>query len=306
MLDREQLETFACVAEQQSFDRAATLLAVSRGAVSLRIRALEERLGTTLLIRDKPVVPTPPGENLLRHVQALRLMEHDVLHLIAPERRDGARVPMAIAVNADSLATWFAEPLWQLLQHPGLALEVIADDQDHTAPRLARGEVIGCISTVARPASGFRAEAIGGMDYRCYASPAFAARHFADGLTVPSALQAPAVLFDRKDALHTEFLQRLFGLQVDKYPRHYLPAPVTLMQGIVEGVGYGLVPEVQALPVVEAGGLIDLAPQFPTRVQLYWHHWDHEPALAASLTDHIVREARKRLLPVTDDPAACT
>ena len=75
MLDRDQLETFATVAEQQSFERAATLLNVTRGAVSQRVKALEESLATILLLRDKPVTPTPAGEVLLRHVKTLRLLE---------------------------------------------------------------------------------------------------------------------------------------------------------------------------------------------------------------------------------------
>ena len=63
MLDRDQLETFATVAEQQSFERAATALNVTRGAVSQRVKALEESLSTILLLRDKPVTPTPAGDS---------------------------------------------------------------------------------------------------------------------------------------------------------------------------------------------------------------------------------------------------
>ena len=44
MLDRDQLETFAVVIEQQSFEKAATALSITRGAVSQRIKALEESL----------------------------------------------------------------------------------------------------------------------------------------------------------------------------------------------------------------------------------------------------------------------
>lgn len=75
MLDRELLETFATVAEQQSLERAAAVLHVTRGAVSQRIRSLEESLATVLLLRDKPVTPTAAGEVLLRHVKYLRLLE---------------------------------------------------------------------------------------------------------------------------------------------------------------------------------------------------------------------------------------
>ena len=69
MLDRDQLETFATVAEEQSFERAAMKLNVTRGAVSQRIKTLEESLATVLLVRERPVTPTPAGEILLRHVQ---------------------------------------------------------------------------------------------------------------------------------------------------------------------------------------------------------------------------------------------
>ncbi len=41
MLDHDQLETFATVAEEQSFDKAALKLNITRSAVSQRIKALE-------------------------------------------------------------------------------------------------------------------------------------------------------------------------------------------------------------------------------------------------------------------------
>lgn len=107
MLDREQLETFATVVEQQSFERAACVLSITRGAVSQRIRALEESLSLVLLVRDRPVVPTPAGETLLRHVTALRILEGSVRQALAPTPAKGRPIPLAIAVNADSLATWF-------------------------------------------------------------------------------------------------------------------------------------------------------------------------------------------------------
>ena len=178
MLDRDQLETFATVAEEQSFERAAMKLNVTRGAVSQRIKTLEGSLATVLLVREHPVTPTPAGEILLRHVQAMRLLEGAALNELMPTPRPNLPVALAIAVNADSLATWFQKVLQQILLKPQTTIEVISDDQDHTSARLARGEVIGCISTDAKPAVGFLAESLGAMTYRCCAMPAFAAKHF--------------------------------------------------------------------------------------------------------------------------------
>lgn len=294
-MDRDQLETFATIVEVQSFEKAAAQLNVSRGAVSQRIKALEETLSTVLLVRDKPVVPTARGEILLRHVKALRLLEDASLAELLPST-ERAPVQLAIAVNADSLATWFPAVLWPLLREQRVALEVVTDDQDHTLARLARGEVIGCISTEATPAAGFVAEPLGSMEYRCYATHAFAERHFPHGITVRDALKAPAVLFNRKDSLHDDFLLDLFGFRIEKYVKHYLPAPVTLLEGVAAGIGYGLVPSVQVVGRY-ASELVDLAPDHAVAVELYWHHWSAEPPQSKTVTECVLREAAAALRP---------
>jgi LysR family transcriptional regulator, chromosome initiation inhibitor len=296
MLDRDQLETFATVAEQQSFERAAAVLHVTRGAVSQRIKALEESLATILLLRDKPVTPTPAGESLLRHVKALRLLEASSLRELSSAADHDGPVPLSIAVNADSLATWFPPLLRELFARRLVALEIVTDDQDHTSSRLLRGEVVGCISTDAKAAAGFLAKPLGAMEYRCYATPGFIAEFLADGLTVRNVLRAPAVLFNRKDALHDEFLQRLFGMRIDRYPRHYLPSPSALLEGIAMSAGYGLVPSTQAQGLVQEGVLQELAPDDPVKVDLYWHHWEMEPPIAREITELIVARAEQWLI----------
>ena len=295
MLDRDQLETFATVAEEHSFERAASVLNITRGAVSQRIKSLEESLATVLLMREKPIVPTPAGEVLLRHVKALRLLEGAAMQELVPSASPHAPVPLAIAVNADSLATWFPAVLRELLLKRHVALEVVTDDQDHTASRLARGEVVGCISTEAKPATGFVAEQLGAMEYRCYATPDFVAEFFSRGLHIPAVLAAPAILFNRKDSLHDDFLLRHFAFAVDRYAKHYLPSPLALLEGIAMGAGYGLVPSSQAQPLVDCGQLVDIAPSEPMMVDLYWHHWELEPPLAQEISRLIVGTGHRSL-----------
>jgi LysR family transcriptional regulator (chromosome initiation inhibitor) len=114
---------------------------------------------------------------------------------------------------------------------------------------------------------------------------------------VQAVLIAPAILFNRKDSLHDDFLKRRFGFAVDRYPRHYLPSPMILMEGVATGVGYGLVPSLQAAGAAERGELVDLAPDEPVLVNLHWHHWELEPPLSREITDLVVRHAQVQLLP---------
>ncbi len=295
MLDRDQLETFATVAEEHSFERAAMLLNITRGAVSQRIKALEESLATVLVVRERPIAPTPAGEILLRHVKAMRILEGSALSELMPAPKTNIPVPLAIAVNADSLATWFPAVLRQILLNRRTSIEVICDDQDHTSARLARGEVIGCISTHFRPAVGFLAEPLGVMTYRCCATHEFTAQYFSNGFSVAGVLAATAVLFNRKDSLHDDFLRQQFGFAIDRYAKHYLPSPAALLDAIAIGAGYGLVPSTQCDPLIQDGRLVDLAPSHAVDVALYWHHWDLEPAVAHDITQLIVNIAYGQL-----------
>jgi LysR family transcriptional regulator (chromosome initiation inhibitor) len=292
VFDRQQLETFAVVVELRHFGRAANALNITRGAVSQRINALEETLGAPLLVRDG-AVPTPAGEALLRHIQVLRTLETDTLKQIKPDA--SVRTRVAIAVNADSLATWFG-PVACAIAKEQFALELVVDDQDHTLPILARGEAMGCVSTESTAPTGFVAEPIGAMEYECVAHPAFATTHFAQGLSLHDILAAPAVLFNLKDRLHGLFLESLLGFPVSGYATHYFPSPTALLSAIRCGVGYGLVPSLQAEPLTRSGDLVALAPSHKISVALYWHHWEMAPPNARAISETVMSHARQCLI----------
>ncbi|WMY09520.1 HTH-type transcriptional regulator ArgP [Paraburkholderia phenoliruptrix] len=289
--DRQQLETFAVVTEIRHFGRAADVLNVTRGAVSQRIIALEEALGTPLLVRAG-MTPTPAGEVLLRHIQAIKLLEADTLQRLKPAEKQRTRI--AIAVNADSLATWF-EPVACAIARENFELELIVDDQDYTLSVLTRGEAMGCVSTATSPPTGFVAEPVGAMEYVCVAIPEFARAHFPRGVTLHNILAAPAVLFNRKDGLHAVFLERLLGFPVSGYATHFFPSPIALLTAIRAGVGYGLVPSMQVQPLIDAGDVISLAPHHRVAVSLYWHHWKAAPPNAQQISELIVRRACEAL-----------
>ena len=82
LMDTRQLAAFCAVVEKSSFSQAAEKLGVTQPAVSLQVRALEERLGQTLLDRSgRRVEPTEAGLRLYRSAQ--RMIATDVVRAIA-------------------------------------------------------------------------------------------------------------------------------------------------------------------------------------------------------------------------------
>ncbi len=78
MLDYASLATVAAVVREGSFERAARSLNVTTSAVSQRIKQLEERLGSVLIIRGQPCRATDMGRLLCSHVEQVGLLEQEL------------------------------------------------------------------------------------------------------------------------------------------------------------------------------------------------------------------------------------
>ncbi|MDP3708173.1 MAG: HTH-type transcriptional regulator ArgP [Polaromonas sp.] len=292
MLDARQLDTLAAVLEHGSFGAAAKALSLTLAAVSLRIKSLEAELGQRLLVRGKQVRATPAGQALLGHVKQVRLMESD---LMAGLPGGGAGMQtLSVAVNADSLTSWFLPGVAGALQTHRLLLDVVVDDQDHTHDALKSGDVVGCVTTLAQSMRGCVAEPLGIMRYRCVAAPALIAEW--GGALPHRLLRSPAVIFNRKDALQDAWLAQHFNLRDALYPRHFVPAVDAFELALGLGLGWGMVPDMLLAARPAGLPLQEVLPSHPVDVVLYWQHWAREPLAAQRLTQAIKRAAQERLL----------
>ncbi|WP_372656713.1 HTH-type transcriptional regulator ArgP [Hydrogenophaga sp.] len=300
MLDARQLEALAAVVEHGGFGPAAGALSLTLAAVSLRIKALEEHLGQRLLVRGKSVRATAAGQALLAHVKQVRMMETDLLAGLqgGGASKAGPRwQSLSVAINADSVASWFLPGVAALLQRHRLLLEIVIDDQDHTLDALKSGDVMGCVTTLAEPMRGCVAEPLGLMRYRCVAAPEVVQRcRTPAGAVSPHRLLAqPAIIFNRKDALQDAFLAQHFGLRQPLYPRHFAPAIDAFETAIELGLGWGMVPE---QTVAVRPGMQELLPGATVEVALYWQHWAREAPSAQRLTQAVKAAAQASLLPL--------
>lgn len=285
----EQLRTLVAVVDHGTFDRAAAALHVTPSAVSQRIKALEEQSGRVLVRRSKPIEPTHAGGVLLRLARQLALLEAEAAAALADDA-GGALPAVPLVVNADSLATWVLPALARL---PRVVFDLVLDDQEHTIDRLRDGAAMAAIGSDPEPVQGCTVTALGAMRYRPAASPAFVERWSPGGWRTEALAEAPVLVFDRKDALQDRYLTaRAPGARP---PRHQVPASTEFARAAELGLGWGMLPDLQAEPLLADGRLVALDPQGAVDVPLYWQQWSLQSATLDAVARVIAEEAEAQL-----------
>jgi len=100
-MDTRQLAAFCAVVEKRSFSQAAERLGVTQPAVSLQVRALEERLGQRLIDRSgRRVEPTEAGLRVYRNAQRLLELEQQLIEEVADS--DDAELGGTLAIGAST------------------------------------------------------------------------------------------------------------------------------------------------------------------------------------------------------------
>ena len=296
MFDYKLLSALAAVVEQAGFERAAQVLGLSQSAISQRIKLLEARIGQPVLIRATPPSPTEIGRRLLNHVQQVRLLERDLQSAVPALDDEGLPERLRIALNADSLATWWAVAVGDFCADQHLLLDLVVEDQTVGLKRMRAGEVAACLCASERPVAGARSVLLGAMRYRALASPAFIARHFPEGVSAGLLPKTPALVFGPDDFLQHRYLAML-GVD-GGFEHHLCPSSEGFIRLTEAGLGWGLVPELQVREQLASEGLVELLPDKPIDVPLYWHHWRNGGQLLGQLTEHLTRSAPRWLVPL--------
>lgn len=301
MLDYAALAALAAVIREGNFERAAAALHVTPSAVSQRIRALEERVGCALVVRDQPCRATDAGRRLCQHVDRVRLLEQELqgaLPALVPEGT--ARVTLPIAVNADSLATWFAPAVADFAASAPVLLDLAVDDQDHTTDWLRSGAVLAAVTGSSRPATGCNSRPLGAMRYIAAASPAFVARYFGSGdgrgVGAGNLAQAPCLVFNAKDELQARWVRRLCHRDVDM-PCHTVPSTQAFVTAALAGMGWGMQPQALIARQLQDGALVPLLPDAPLDVPLYWQQARAASGVLDALSRVVLAAAGRALLP---------
>ncbi|MBX6391098.1 MAG: LysR family transcriptional regulator ArgP [Frankia sp.] len=295
-----QLATLLAIAEHGSFDAAARALHVTPSAVSQRVRALESAVGQVLIRRGSPCQPTAAGEVLVRLARQTRLVLAEARAALGGG--DDGLIELSVAVNADSLATWFRPVVGEVAGWGGVALRLHVEDQAYSAGLLRAGAALAAVTSDPVPVQGCRVEALGTLRYRPAASPAFAARWRRSRGAAGGALddggdydwaRMPVLEFNEKDGLQRDLLRQR-GLPEPPVV-HRVPTTADFREAIRLGLGWGMLPLAQLEPDVAAGRVVALMAAH-LDVPLYWQRWRLDSPLLDRLTDAVHAAARAGLV----------
>ena len=286
-LNPGQLDALVAIAEHGSFEAAARELHITPSAVSQRIRALEAMAGQVLVSRGAPCRPTPHGERLVRLGRQTRLLYDEASAALGAV----ATVELPVAVNADSLTTWFRDVLATAAGWDGTAIRLQVEDQAYSQQLLRSGDVLAAVTSDPEAVQGCSAEPLGALHYVPAAAAAFAGRWRRE--RAPDWAAMPTVVFGAKDDLQRDMLRRRGVPQLPPVV-HQVPTSADFLEAVRIGLGWGMLPEPQARAGLASGQLVRLSGDV-LDVPLFWQRWRLDSPRLTTLTD-AVREAAGRHL----------
>ena len=292
------LEALSAVVREGTFDAAAKSLNITQSAVSQRIKQLEEKTGAVLIVRGRPCVATEYGQQLCRHIEQVQLLEYDLANSLTSIENPASDTPavVRIAVNSDSLATWFPDVIRRASKELNLSFDIVPDDQDYTAERLRTGEALAAVTASDKPLQGCRRVTLGGMDYLAVATPRFVETNFPDGVTLEATAKATHLVFDRKDLLPQQWLLSAFG-EATPLKGHWLPSFSGQLACCLNGAGWGLMPQPTVENYLSTGRLVELVPGATVLINLHWQSSAQGSEIMKLLTNIVSDTARKQLKP---------
>jgi DNA-binding transcriptional LysR family regulator len=152
-MDTRQLAAFCAVVERRSFSLAAERLGVTQPAVSLQVKALEERLGQRLLDRSgRRVEPTEAGRRLYRSAQRMLQAEEQLFEDVAAVDRGRLKGTLDIGASTGPGAHLVPLLLCEFQQdHPELGIALSISDTQTVIERVAaRALGLGVVGALRR------------------------------------------------------------------------------------------------------------------------------------------------------------
>ena len=292
MLDYRGLEALYTIFETQSFEVAAKQLNISQSAISQRLKALQNLYSDPLLKRTKPYTLSKLGIELISHYKKVHSLE---LNLKSDLKNYKQKTKISLAISRDSLETWFLPLITRSKLFNSNLVEVIANDQELTIEYLRQGLVNSCFATQKKSVAGCNVEFIGNFNYILVATNEFKKEYFTDSNIINNLIKAPTLIFDKNDKLLERFIYKHFNTKLKPENFHTMPSVRGFKEMALQGLAYGLIPEIDIKKELQQKKLIRLLSEYKWIMPVYFHYWNIDDIQLQKTFKNIITVAKKAL-----------
>jgi len=302
-MDTNALSLLVEIVDTGNLSQAARKLKMTRANVSYHLTQLEKSLGVQLVKRTtRRAEPTEVGLRLYEHGRNIRnelAAARETITSLGQELLGRVGISVPSGYGQIVMSDWLIE--FKRL-YPGIVLDVLFENRtDHL-----RDEVDIAIRVISEPPLSVIARSLGPVHYVACASRAYVQQH---GL--------PATLYElRNSAIITSGVQgrqlRLSAYQGEERQEVMLePTLISdhfpfLRQGILAGLGLGLVPDYVVQPEVASGQVL-LALQeyrlsiFGSHMYLMYLPGRHQTRAVRTCIDFLLAKAGHGMAPVPEE-----
>jgi DNA-binding transcriptional LysR family regulator len=244
------VEAFYWVATLQSVSRAAEKLYITQSAMSARIAALEQELGTVLLDRrDKQFRLTMAGQRFLKHAGRLLELQREI------KLEMGGEVPPEVQLRIGAiesvLHSWLIPWVESLrAEFPALELELSVETTPVLIELVRRGALDIVFTASPANAEGVRTKAMPAMEMAFLGN---ARTHRKRVYRMSDFAEMELMTFQRGSHPHLALLDQLKAAGVQPRKVHAISSISAMVQLVQSGFG------VAALPLAAAKRLPDTA-----------------------------------------------
>lgn len=240
-MPNQKHEAFLKVAELGSIKAAAQTLGYTQAGVSYLIKSLEEELGLPLFVREYGGVRlSSEGADILPRIQEIsnderRLMEH------VNELKNLTRGTVRVASFTSTSIAWIPQIARIFSQeHPGIKLELIIEDTQHTVEHLLRTGEVDCGFAVRPIADDLTSYPLVHDPLRILVSRSHPLAH---AEVFPTASLAEEPYIELENGEYSEMDELFAKHQVTPNVRFVISSDYAVMSMVEAGLGFGVLPE---------------------------------------------------------------
>lgn len=279
------IEAFLAVVQHGTVHGAAREIGLSQTGVTQRLRVLERDLGVTLFVRSRRGMrPTAEGEALVRWCRSVGELEGELLSFV---RRGADAAPVRVTLTGPStLMRCRIVPAAAGARRDldGVTLDFLLDDRGQELAYLKTGRAQLAVLRRRDVVPELDSKPLKPVRNRLVGPPAWAGRDVAEVVATERIVD-----FDESDEATFAFLREHGLASGARRERHLVNNPDALADLVGQGLGYSVLDEDFAAPLLERGRIVDLHPghHLEEEIALAWYPRHEMPGYFRALVDAV-------------------